>query len=56
MCIEVGEGGGIGVEVSVCAQTFNVRGTGDSLFMKPPSGRAVRSGRKERNLRLGVVC
>lgn len=37
MCVEVGEGGGIRVEVSVCSQTYNIHGAGDSLFMKPSS-------------------
>lgn len=47
MCVEVGKGGGIRVVVSVSSQTFSVRGAGDSLCMKPSSGRAVRSRRKE---------
>lgn len=29
MCVEVGEGGGIGVGVSMCSQTFKVRGGGE---------------------------
>lgn len=56
MCVDVGEGGGIEVGVSGYSQTFNMHGAGGSLFMKSSSGRAVRSGRKERNLCLGVVC
>jgi len=30
--VEVGEGGGIGVRVSVCDLKFNMRGAGDSLY------------------------
>lgn len=48
MCVEVGEGGGIGVGGSVCSQTFNVRGAGDSLFMKPSSGElSEQEGKRE---------
>lgn len=47
MCVEVGEGGETAVRVSVCSPIFKKHGVGDSFFMKPASGRAVRSERRE---------